>query len=52
MKTILVIDDELQVRKEKYEAALKDKYNVTYSEDANSLFNVIRNNKFDLYIVD
>lgn len=52
MKTILVVDDDLQLRKVKYETALKGKYNVIYTENANSIFNVIRKSKVDLYIVD
>lgn len=51
-KRILVIDDELQDRKDYYETALKERYEVVYTENAENIINVIRKSKVDLYIVD
>ena len=51
-KHILVIDDDLQNRKEKYAAALEEKYEVDYTEKADLIFDVIKKVKVDLYIID
>lgn len=51
-KHILVIDDDLQNRKDKYAAALEEKYEVDYTEKADLIFDVIKKVKVDLYIVD
>lgn len=51
-KRILVIDDELQSRKQDYEKSLCDHYEVLFTENADNIYNVIKNCHADLFIVD
>jgi len=51
-KRILVVDDDLQRRKQHYSDALEGKYEVTFTENADLIFHVIQNTKADLYIID
>ena len=51
-KRILVIDDEWQSRKQDYENSLSRHYEVLFAEDADNIYNVIKNCQADLFIVD
>lgn len=51
-KRILVIDDEWQGRKSSYENSLNDHYEVLFIEDADNIYNVIKDCHADLFIVD
>lgn len=51
-KRILVIDDDLQRRKQHYANALEAKYEVEYTENADLIFYVIKDVKADMYIID
>ena len=51
-KRILVIDDDLQRRKQHYIDALDGRYEVKYTENADLVFYVIKETKADLYIID
>lgn len=51
-KRILVVDDELQDRKQTYSNALDQKYEVLFTENADLIYDVIRNSSADIYLVD
>lgn len=51
-KCILVIDDELQIRKSSYSSALANRYEVVYTENADLVYNVIKETNADLFLVD
>lgn len=51
-KRILVIDDDLNARKTFYEAALEERFEVKYTDNADLIYNVIGTYKADLYIID
>lgn len=52
LKRILVIDDEWQSRKKDYENSLGRHYEVLFAEDADNIYNVIKDCRADLFIVD
>lgn len=52
MKRILVVDDDLQNRKQHYANALIPEYDVIYTDESDLVYDVIKNNKVDLYLVD
>lgn len=51
-KRIMVIDDDLECRKDNYQNALGERYDVEYSEDADLIYDQIKKSKADLYIID
>lgn len=51
-KCILVVDDELQTRKSAYASALDNHYKVAYTDNADLLYDVIKNSNADLFLVD
>lgn len=51
-KRILVIDDEWQSRKHDYENSLGGHYEVLFAEDADNIYNIIKESQADIFIVD
>lgn len=52
MNRILIIDDDLQNRKQVYSKALQPQYKLFYTEDVYLLNETIKNNQVDLYLLD
>ena len=51
-KRILVIDDEWQSRNHDYENSLGGHYEVLFAEDADNIYNIIKESQADIFIVD
>lgn len=51
-KRILVVDDDLQNRKSHYSNVFDQKYEVGYTEDADLIYDSIKEFRADLYIID
>lgn len=48
----MIIDDELQTRKQSYKVVLENRYDVIYSDNIDLIYDQIKKDNVDLYIID